>query len=109
MRARTAAGRAALSWPRMADAPRVGSSRPRIMRMVVVLPAPLRPMKAKTLPRHAERQAIDDAPAAEVPRQPLCLDRCVARGVVRNRPRKSCFYSGRFGLQVQVGELLVHG
>src|SRR5262249_17997336 len=35
----------------MADEPRVGSSRPRIMRMVVVLPAPLRPMKAKTLPR----------------------------------------------------------
>src|SRR5271166_3082378 len=35
----------------MMDEPRVGSRRPRIMRMVVVLPAPLRPMKAKTLPR----------------------------------------------------------
>src|SRR5262245_47367262 len=51
MRARASGGKRMLSYPKIVDDPRVGSSNPRIMRMVVVLPAPLRPMKAKTLPR----------------------------------------------------------
>jgi hypothetical protein len=46
---------------RMLDVPRVGSSKPRIMRMVVDLPAPLRPMKANTLPRGTRKDAVSTA------------------------------------------------
>src|SRR5262249_50296787 len=45
----------------MVDEPRVGSSRPRIMRMVVVLPAPFRPVKAKTLPRGTRKETVSAA------------------------------------------------
>jgi hypothetical protein len=45
----------------MQDVPRVDSSKPKIMRMVVVLPAPLRPMKAKTLPRGTSKDTVSTA------------------------------------------------
>src|SRR6516162_5205204 len=45
----------------MLDVPRVGSSKPKIIRMVVVLPAPFRPMKAKTLPRGTQKETVSTA------------------------------------------------
>ena len=70
----------ALSQPRMIDEPRVGSRRPRSMRMVVVLPAPLRPMNAKTLPRGTLKETLSTAHLPpEVARQPARLDHRVTR------------------------------
>src|SRR6516162_4397776 len=61
IRARALGGKVMLAHPRMLDVPRVGSSNPRIMRIVVVLPAPLRPMKANTLPRGTEKETVSTA------------------------------------------------
>ncbi|GAA5011933.1 hypothetical protein GCM10025734_56920 [Kitasatospora paranensis] len=43
-------GRAVTSWPPMSTVPEVGSSRPAIMRRVVVLPQPEAPSRAKNEP-----------------------------------------------------------
>src|SRR5207245_3868174 len=50
-----ASGSRARSWPLMVTVPLVGLSRPAIMRMVVVLPAPLGPRKPWISPGSTER------------------------------------------------------
>src|ERR1035437_1431921 len=55
MRARISGVNARMSWPRIAPVPHVGGSSPMSIRMVVVLPEPLRPRNAKTQPRGTSR------------------------------------------------------
>ena len=83
------------------------------MRMVVVLPAPLRPMNAKTLPRGTpEGDAVDRALSPEVARQPARLDHRVTRvgaGWCGHKELLTImFSSNRFGFPIQLGQLRVH-
>src|SRR5687767_8574964 len=61
IRPRTAGGRSRLSWPSTVAEPRVGSSRPRSIRIVVVLPEPLRPSSAYTQPPGTRRSTESTA------------------------------------------------
>ena len=64
-------------WPPTRAVPASGASRPRITRIVVVLPAPFGPDEPGHLPRRdGERHAVQGQRRAEALAQPAYFDRC---------------------------------
>src|SRR5712691_3512165 len=93
-----ASGSAARSWPLMVTRPLVGLSRPAIIRMVVVLPAPLGPRKPWISPGSTERLT----PSTAV-KEPYVLTRASTAIMASGRLRPA------MGRAVALGEGEVEG